>query len=537
MRTQGVVGGCVIGIFCNSWLDRMSLREYQCLLYFVYNNFLHEWVNVYLILGGRMMRSKWESKLWYLTMVAAVIFATVSLNAQSGSQGTVTVTVMDQTGAVVQGADLTLQDLATNDVRKGATQSSGAYSFVGLNPSTYKLSASQSGYALAVYDSVTVHAGLVTDLKVTLKVGAVSETVEIRAEQAPLVESTSSVIGSNIDLKYIEDLPFGAERDLTELVRFTPGYTAVAPGMAGATATGWANGTVNGLPGEAQVTSVDGVIGQSSRGKSGGNANPGGTVVQPRIQNIQEMSIQNDQLDASQGYGQGDMQVTFVTRSGTNRFHGRLFGDLQNSSFFANSWQNDFYGASKPKFHRTDLGGSVGGPILKDKLFFFFAYERDGIPQSQQPQSNFITQDMQNGNYTYKSTADGSLQKVNLFTLAAAQPGLATKVDSGVLAELAQINSVGTVQRRCTQVPGAQQPVPLLPDVALGLQRHAKAARKLRAERDQGKSAKHQPADIPGVGLCDPERRIDHEGLHGIAGVRLYPYAHVDQPVSGRISV
>jgi hypothetical protein len=360
---------------------------------------------------------------------------------QTASQGTVTVVIVDQGGAVVPGADLTLRDLSTNVVREGTSQSMGTYSFVGLTPSTYKLSASKSGYATTAYDSVSVHAGLVTDIKATLKVGAVSETVEVKADAVPLVESTSSAIGTTIDLKFVEDLPFGTDRDLTQLVTLAPGYTGYTPGMGGA------YGTVDGLPGEAQVTAVDGVIGQSSRGKAGGNANPNGTAVSPRIQNIQEMSIQSDQLDANQGYGQGDMQVTFVTRSGTNHFHGRLFGDLQNSSFNANSWMNDFYlsqgdpYAAKPLYHKTDLGGSLGGPIIKDKLFFFFAFERDGIPGMQQPQRNFITQAMQQGNYTYKSTVDGSLQTVNLLTLAG-QAGLAYTVDSGVAAELAQINSV-----------------------------------------------------------------------------------------------
>jgi hypothetical protein len=380
--------------------------------------------------------------------VAAAIFTTaVFLSAQSGSQGTVTVTVVDQTGAVVQGADLTLQDLSTNDIRKAATQSSGAYSFVGLNISTYKLSASKSGYALTVYDSVTVHAGLVTDIKATLKVGAISETIEVKADAAPLVESTSSVIGATIDLKQIEDLPFGTDRDLTLLTSLISGYT---PGTNNIS-------TWNGLPPAAQVNSLDGMIGNSSRFKDGGNTFP---AASPRIQNIEEMAVQTDQLDANQGYGQANIQVAFVTRRGTNRFHGRLFGDLQNSSFVANSWMNDFIGAPKTKFHKTDLGGSVGGPILKDKLFFFFGYERDGIPGGQQLgggggnnnfpfPASFMTPAMQQGNYTYKNTADGSIQTVNLFTLAAAQPGLATQMDAGVAAEVAKINSSlssGTVQ-------------------------------------------------------------------------------------------
>lgn len=377
------------------------------------------------------------SKARYLAAVTAIVFTTVVfLSAQTGSQGTVTVSVSDQSGGVVPGADLTLQDLATNDIRKGTTQSSGAYSFVGLNISTYKLTASKSGYASVVYDSVTVHAARVTDVNVTLKVAAIHETIEVKADEAPLVESTSSAIGTTIDLKEIENLPFGVDRDLTQLTTLISGYT---PGTNGVS-------TWNGLPPAAQVNSIDGMIGNSSRFKDGGNTY---AAASPRIQNIEEMAVQTDQLDVNQGYGQANMQVAFITRRGTNRFHGRLFGDLQNSSFNANSWMNDFYQVPISKFHKTDLGGSVGGPILKDKLFFFFGFERDGIPGSQQLAPNFMTPDMQSGIYTYKSTVDGSIQTVNLFTLAAAQSGLATTVDSGVAAELSAINSSlsgGTVE-------------------------------------------------------------------------------------------
>jgi hypothetical protein len=391
-----------------------------------------------------------KSKLWYLAAVAAAIFTTaVFLSAQSGSQGTITVTVTDQSGAVVPGVDLSLWELATNETRKAATLTSGAYSFVGLNIGIYKLNASRVGYASVVYDSVSVHAGLVTDINMTLKVGAVTETVEVTAPAAPLVESTSSVVGSNVDMKLIENLPYGTDRDLTALAVLLPGFTGGTPNVSG--------GTWNGLPGAAQVTSIDGVIGQSSRFKDGGNALPGGTAASPRIQNIQEMSIQTDQLDANQGYGQGNMQVTFVTRSGTNHFHGRLFGDLQNSSFNANSWQNDFSTAIGnpipiPLYHKTDIGGSVGGPILKDELFFFFSYERDGIPGQQQlgvngggfPYPQVITPAAQQGNYTYLGT-DSAMHTVNLFTLASAQPGLATTVDPSVLNQFGAINSSVTL--------------------------------------------------------------------------------------------
>ncbi|MGA8437229.1 MAG: carboxypeptidase-like regulatory domain-containing protein [Candidatus Sulfotelmatobacter sp.] len=376
-----------------------------------------------------------KSKLWYLPAVAAAIVTTaVFLSAQNGSQGTITVTVTDQSGAVVPAAELTLRNLATNDVRKATTQAVGSYTFVDLNGGTYKLTASKAGYAHTVYDKIAVQASRVTDINAVLKVGAISETVTVQAEAVPLVESTSSTIGSNIDLKQIEDLPL-SDRDLTALVVLSPGFTGgnYNPGVYGVN-----SGTWNGLPGAAQVACMDGVIAQSSRFKDYGNAQPYSTAASPRIQNIQEMAIQTDQLEANQGYGQGNMQVTYVTRSGTNHFHGRLFADLQNSSFNANSWQNDFNGVPIPLYHKTDWGGSVGGPILKDKLFFFFSFERDGIPGALQLSSPFMTPSMQQGIYTYLGT-DNNVHTVNLLTLAGAGGANAT-ADPTVAAEITKIN-------------------------------------------------------------------------------------------------
>jgi hypothetical protein len=358
--------------------------------------------------------------LWVLSFGASTSWS------QMGSQGTVTLTVFDQSGGVVLGADLTLQDVATNDVRKGATQNAGTYSFSGLNIGTYKLTVSKAGYSSAVFDSVTVHALRVTDLNVVLRVGAVAEKVVVSAEEAPLVETTSSAIGTTIDMKQIEQLPL-FDRDLTQLAFLIPGA---------------AGGTWNGLPGSAQVNSIDGIIGNSSRFKAGGNVQ---AAASPRVQNIQEMAIQTSQLDSNQGYGQAAMQVTFVTRSGTNRYHGRLFADLQNSSLNANSWGNNANAVPRNLYHKNDFGGSVGGPILKNKLFFFASYERDGIPGLQQlgannfPPPNFMTPAMQQGNFTYMGT-DSALHTVNLFTLASAQPGLATQMDASVAKEVALIN-------------------------------------------------------------------------------------------------
>jgi hypothetical protein len=342
------------------------------------------------------------------TLVALLAVSVPSALAQHGSEGTVTVTVVDPSGSVVQGAELQLQDLATNDVRKAETSDRGAYTFVNLSLGAYKLTVSKEGFQKQVYGNVVVQAAQTTDIKSTLKVGAITETVEVSGGTAPLVETTANNIGTTVDLKQIEDLPIQG-RDLTQLANIVPGYT----------------GTWDGLPSIAQGNNIDGVIGSSSRMKFGGNAEPN---VMPRLENIQEMTVQTEQLNLDQGFGQANMQINFVTRRGSNVFHGRLYEDFRNAALDANSWLNDNVGLRKNALILNEFGGSLGGPIIKNKLFFFGTFAMGKQPGTVNATNYAFTPGAQSGVFKYGAGT------VNLFTLAqnynAAHPGanLPTKV-------------------------------------------------------------------------------------------------------------
>lgn len=352
--------------------------------------------------------------------------------AQAGG-GTLTITVQDASGSVVPAAKLVLTDVHTNDARNANTLNTGSYSFVGLNAGTYSLIVSKTGYSNAVYDSIIIHATRVTDVAVKLAVGTVTNKVEVRADQSPLVESTSNVLGNTIDLKEIEYLPMD-DRDPTTFAYLLPGTV---------------NGIFNNQQGQAQVAALDGIIATSSRGKGGtgvGSSNIG-SVTTPRIQNIEEMTVQTSNLDADEGYGQASMQAVFTTRRGTNEYHGRLFANIQNSSLNANSWYNDYWGVPKSLYHKEDFGGTVGGPVWKNKLFFFGSYEQDSIPGKGTWYSSFMTSALQKGDYTFEGT-DGNSHTVNLYSLAAAAGNIQSTADTGVAAELAKINntlSLGTI--------------------------------------------------------------------------------------------
>jgi len=352
----------------------------------------------------------------YLSIAASLltlVWVLPSALAQHGSEGTVAVTVLDPSGSVVPDAHLELRDLGTNIARTGDTHAGGTYAFVNLPLGTYKLSVSKKGFKAQVFDTVIVQATKTTDISATLTVGALAETVEVTAAAAPLIETSSNAIGSVIDMKQIEDLPIQG-RDLTAMSTLVPGYT-------GSLLDG--GGTFNGLPGVAQGSNIDGVIGNAGRMKFDGGAVEPATM--PRIENIQEMTVQTDQLDLNQGYGNSSMQVNFVTRSGTNAIHGRVFEDFRNDWLNANSWDNDYINAQNPrtpdgrvllpknKVILNEFGGSVGGPIIKNKLFFFGTFAMRKSPGVTNANVWMLTPAAQLGNFVEPSTGS----TVNVYNL------------------------------------------------------------------------------------------------------------------------
>lgn len=385
------------------------------------------------MMAGRLFR------ILTLFMALVTLAATAGTAwAQSGSQGTISVTVVDASGGVVPDTTLKLVDLSTNDVRNGVTRENGGNAFVNLSVGIYKLTASRPGYSTTVIEHVDVHAAQTTDLTVMLQVGSSGESVVVNASATPLMESTSNVIGTVVDLKQIEDLPM-AGRDLTSFSRLTPGYSG-----AGGT------GEWNGQPLISQGTNIDGTIGQSSRMKIFGNAEP---AVIPRVEDIEEMSVQTDQLDLDQGFGQALMQSNFVTRRGTNKFHGRVFENFHNDGLNANTWRNDVIGRRKTKSIYNDFGGSVDGHFLTDKLFFFGSFATQRVPGgfNASTPNGFLTSAAQSGNFTYTGT-DGNTYTKNVLDIAHNySASLPNTVNSVVATQLAAINaslSSGTVSAR-----------------------------------------------------------------------------------------
>jgi hypothetical protein len=306
--------------------------------------------------------------------------------------GTVNVTVVDASGAPVPGALLNLKDQATNDTRSAVSQEAGNYSFVNLTFGQYKLTVSLQGFATQSYD-VVVQSARTTDVKATLKVGGVEESVEVSGA-APVVESSSNAINTTIDMKQIEDLPL-AGRNIAQLSQLTAGY----------------NGTWNGLPSFAQSNSVDGTIGNTNRWRYQTLNSAQNTAITPRLENIAEMVVSADQIDMNQGFGSSSMTITYITRRGTNSFNGRVYEGYRAEFLDAKNWGSSV----KPEYHRNDFGGSAGGPILRDKLFFFGSMSALDIPGGALRTQTFLSDNAKQGVFAYANGA-----KANLFNVFAA---------------------------------------------------------------------------------------------------------------------
>lgn len=364
-------------------------------------------------------------RLLLTTVAALALFAFGALPgwAQTAS-GSVTVQVRDQSGAVLPGAQLKLVNLATQSVRTGASQGQGAYTFVNVPPGTYSLSVTRQGFQTTVFRSVTVEAAQTTDLRAALKVGNVSSTVVVTGNAVPLVTTTSNAIGTTINLQQVNYLPL-AGRDLQQLTTLIPGAAVNGPFS-----------TWDGLPTAAQGNEVNGIIASSSRMKFDGNSEP---AVGARLEDMSQMTIQTAQLGVNQSSGKDATQVNYITKSGTNHFHGSIFEDFQNSGLNANSWSNNAVGLKRATLILNDFGFTLGGPIIHNKLFFFGSFATSRQPGNYTTSNTFISPNDQLGNFTFTDNT-GKVQSVNVLTQIAQPNGLPYTVNSTVASELQAVN-------------------------------------------------------------------------------------------------
>ena len=308
----------------------------------------------------------------FVLSLALITFCGSSGRAQT-TIGTISGTVKDGTGAVLPAAKLVLLNEETGISRTVQTDSAGRYSGPLLGLGNYRVTVSMEGFQTQVRSGIVLTVGREAIVDLVLSVGAVTETVEVTGE-APLVESTTSSLGALVDDRTIRDLPLNG-RSYDQLALLQPGVIALGGGQN----AGFQYGTgkrfsVAGGRSDSNSFLLDGTdINDQANSTPGGAA---GTNL--GVDAIREFKILTNSFSAEYGRAAGAI-ITAVTRSGTNILHGSVFEYIRNNHLDARNFFDT--GSSPPPFKRNQFGGVLGGPIRKDKVFFFAGYEglRQGL--------------------------------------------------------------------------------------------------------------------------------------------------------------
>lgn len=294
-----------------------------------------------------------------LTSLLVLILFAMSGYAQSGGS-TVRGTVTDPNGNVVNGATVTLNDPERNFTRTQSTNENGAYVFTAIPPGTYRLEVTAPGFKTASASGLVALVDTPTVRDVELEVGAVSETVDVTSAAEAAINTSDASLGNSFERKRIVELPLNAN-NVVGLLSLQPGVTRA--------------GTVNGGRADQSNITLDGVdVNEQQDGLDVITDEAFASVLRVTRDSLQEFRVTTTNPNAEQGRSSG-AQVSLVTRSGSNQWHGSLFEIHRNTVTTANDFFNNAAGVERPQLLRNIFGGSLGGPIKRDRAFFFFTYE------------------------------------------------------------------------------------------------------------------------------------------------------------------
>ncbi len=294
-----------------------------------------------------------------VALVVALLTA-VPMPAQT-SFGSITGLIRDSSGAVMPGVAITVTNDKTGTSRTATSDANGNYNVPSLLPAVYSVSAELKGFKKAVTTGATLEVNQTLRVDLTMEVGEVSQTVEVQAE-APLLQSESSTVGTVIENKQVVELPLNG-RSFTELTYLVPGGVRQSTGIFQQSGT---RVSVSGARSEDNNYTLDGVNNNETFFKAYG--------VQPSIDAIAEFKIQTNITSAEFGSAAG-ANINVATKSGTNAIHGGAWEFLRNNVFDANNFFDNKAGVNKPQFKQNQFGAQAGGPIMKNKAFWFFNYE------------------------------------------------------------------------------------------------------------------------------------------------------------------
>ena len=297
----------------------------------------------------------------FLTMILFVLICASAVHGQTATTGVVVGTVTDTSGGVVAGADVTLTDPATNLVRTQVTNDDGQFTFVNVRPGTYQLKVSRKGFKVALLTSVNVEVNKSVTTDIALEVGDITNTVQVSDTVGAELQNTDAQVGNVLDQRIMRNLPT-SQRNATELLSLQP---ATTPGGFGS------GGTVSGARSDQNTLLVDGI--DVSDNLTGGQ----GVIFTQApvgVDAIDEYRVVVANPNASFGRSAGG-QITVSSPRGSNTFHGVGYWYHQNDNLNANTWTNNKSGIRKSEMKDNRAGFSLGGPIWRDKTFFWGNYE------------------------------------------------------------------------------------------------------------------------------------------------------------------
>ncbi len=303
-------------------------------------------------------------------MIAVLFaFSATAILAQT-DQGRISGTISDEAGAVVPGATVTVKNSGTNQVRTATTDTSGYYFVPALNAAVYTITVTAPNFAATNVTDVQLSVSQQLDLPLQLTAAGQTVTVEVTAGSEAAIDTSSARMGATVNQREVEDLPING-RQLSQLYLQAPGTVNTGTGTYG-------DIRFSGRANQQNVIRYDGVEGSAIIDASPGNLN--GEVASPfrlqsSLENVQEFRADSNNFPAEYGTGTGG-QISVVTKSGTNQFHGSLFEYFRNEALDANNFfDNTVAGIPKSILRLNQFGGSLGGAIVKNKLFFFGSYE------------------------------------------------------------------------------------------------------------------------------------------------------------------
>jgi hypothetical protein len=274
-------------------------------------------------------------------------------------------------------------DTGTNVKYSNTTNSAGIYTLQNLNPGTYRVEASRQGFSTVIHPDVTLHVQDVLALNLTLPVGSELESITIN-EGTQLIQTETTTLGTTVGSEEVAGLPL-VNRNYTQILGLSPGVAGDVTNAA-ALGRGSQDVYVNGVGSTGNSFQMDGVlVNNYASNKAGDTFGTYGGIAIPNPDAIQEFKVQTSLYDATNGQGIG-ANVNVVTKTGTNSFHGTVFEFFRNDALNANDYFSNLAGQKRSVLRQNQFGVSLGGPVLKNKLFFFGSYQGtrqiDGVGSS-----------------------------------------------------------------------------------------------------------------------------------------------------------